>query len=338
MTVNQYFPAVSNVPAAETVPAPTLADAGPPSSRLYEPTLTIMHPDWVNKAVFSSDGSLLATACHDGSVRLWNATTSVMVRRFKAPDQFSVDDVVFSPDNSVIAAATSRYKPFAASLMVWKVKTGELVHETEYGGYIQSLEFLPMTGDLVSAEANGKLKVWNTDRWTFTEPDVMTDEWIEQMVLSPDGKFLAFRVRGRTVPICELRGGFHIVRRLRSDEEENRARCIAFCADGRLAVAWNRKIGLSNVTDNLPQVLLDDPGDILSLASCADPELLVCGTIGGNVVPVDLRSGPLFDDLLPLHDRRVLSVAFSPDGRRIVSSSDDCSVRLYSLQRGIRSS
>jgi WD40 repeat protein len=53
----------------------------------------------------------------------------------------------------------------------------------------------------------------------------------------------------------------------------------------------------------------------------------ICGKFGGFVQ---------VDPLCPVsgHDGSVLSVSFSPDGKRIVSGSEDCTVKIWSAETG----
>ncbi|MFD7778849.1 WD40 repeat domain-containing protein [Streptomyces sp. NPDC059753] len=60
----------------------------------------------VYDVAFSPDGSLLATAGQDGSLRLWDPATGLMVRE-PLDHSDSVMAVAFSPDGSLLATGSA---------------------------------------------------------------------------------------------------------------------------------------------------------------------------------------------------------------------------------------
>jgi WD40 repeat protein len=67
------------------------------------------HQDLVQGAGFSGDGSLLVTACHDSTLKVFNATTGKEQGTFKGHD-WVVTAMTFSPDgktaNTILAVGT----------------------------------------------------------------------------------------------------------------------------------------------------------------------------------------------------------------------------------------
>ena len=63
------------------------------------------HTHFVNSVAFSPDGSILASASYDNTVRLWNATTGQEVQTLKGHTGM-VKAVAFSPDGSVLGSAS----------------------------------------------------------------------------------------------------------------------------------------------------------------------------------------------------------------------------------------
>src|SRR4051812_24768173 len=55
------------------------------------------HTNYVNSAVFSSDGKYVLTASFDKTARLWDATTGKELRQFKGHTNY-VTSAVFSSD------------------------------------------------------------------------------------------------------------------------------------------------------------------------------------------------------------------------------------------------
>jgi WD40 repeat protein len=62
-----------------------------------------IHPNWVQACRFSPDGSLLATACRDGMVRVFDASTGAPISKLVGHSG-RVWDVDFEPDGSLLSA------------------------------------------------------------------------------------------------------------------------------------------------------------------------------------------------------------------------------------------
>jgi len=93
------------------------------------------HTGWVNAVAFSPDGSLLASASWDGTVRLWNPTTGQEVQKLEGHTD-SVRAVAFSPDGSLLASAS-----WDETVRLWNPTTGQEVQKFESGMWITSTFF-----------------------------------------------------------------------------------------------------------------------------------------------------------------------------------------------------
>jgi len=83
------------------------------------------HTSWVHAVAFSPDGSLLASASRDRTVRLWNAGTGQEVQKLEGHTDW-VRAVAFSPDGSLLASA-SRDR----TVRLWNAGTGQEVQKFE---------------------------------------------------------------------------------------------------------------------------------------------------------------------------------------------------------------
>ncbi len=105
----------------------------------------------VHGIAFHPDSRLLATACPDGDLQVWDALTSRLV---KSMGVAGTSCVAFSRDGIWMAAGSF------GLIRVWEVAGWKLRHKFETGDVVQALSFHPAGGQL--AAATGKIvAVWN---------------------------------------------------------------------------------------------------------------------------------------------------------------------------------
>ncbi|MCJ1273749.1 hypothetical protein MMC21_001542 [Puttea exsequens] len=91
------------------------------------------HTSWVRAVAFSQDGSLLASASHDQTVRLWNPTTGQEVQKLEGHTRW-VSAVAFSQDGSLLASAS-----YDQIVRLWNPTTGQEVQRLENGPQIETI-------------------------------------------------------------------------------------------------------------------------------------------------------------------------------------------------------
>ena len=84
-----------------------------------EISLLTGHTRRVNHVVYSTDGSMLASAGHDGTMRLWDAATGQEKSTIEA-HRASVTSVAFSPDGTTVASVG-----YSNEVQLWDVATGQ---------------------------------------------------------------------------------------------------------------------------------------------------------------------------------------------------------------------
>ncbi len=93
------------------------------------------HTDNVTAVAFSQDGSLLASASWDQTVRLWNPATGQEMQELEGHTN-RVTAVAFSQDGSLLASASDDQ-----TVRLWNPATGQEVQKFETIGYITTLYF-----------------------------------------------------------------------------------------------------------------------------------------------------------------------------------------------------
>lgn len=105
---------------------------------------------------FSSDGTRLATAGADGSVKIWNVRSGTQLQDLHGHSS-DVMDVAFSPDDSQLASAGRD-----GTVRVWNASTGEQIKQLDgQTDGVRRLAYSPDGSLLASVGENQALNVWN---------------------------------------------------------------------------------------------------------------------------------------------------------------------------------
>ncbi|MFL9458350.1 NB-ARC domain-containing protein [Tolypothrix bouteillei VB521301_2] len=104
----------------------------------------------------SSDGQTVAVGDANGSIYLWNISTSQLLGTFSGHKGW-VWSVAFSPDGKTLASGSSD-----SSVRLWDVRSGKCLHVlTEHKGCVWSVSFSPDSQQLASGSDDKTVRLWN---------------------------------------------------------------------------------------------------------------------------------------------------------------------------------
>jgi WD40 repeat protein len=306
------------------------------------PAALFEHPHPVTGyAALGPDGTKLATAGRNGVVTVWDLATGAR-RLIKAHDKAWT--VAFSPDGRAIASASewAGRSPWSGDVRFWDPNTGkEVLPAWKLGErYVSnSLVFSPDARRLaVTTYTSGQnkdaieIREFPSGRVLLSLPNDEAGPY--GLAFSPGGQLLAAAGGNRTVRVWASDTG-RMVHEFREPRPGNNPYwCVAFSPDGRRLAA-----GYGHQSRNEPggvrvwdvatwQQVACLIGDVaLHVAFSADGRL-ASGGVDGAVRVWDLERG---QELLTLrgHTSFVSSLAFTPNGQKLVSSSDDGLVRVW---------
>jgi WD40 repeat protein len=241
--------------------------------------------------------------------------------RHRAP----IECLAVSPDGRLLATGNGS-GPRGVSVALWDAATGRRLRMWGgQDGIVRDLAFSPDSKLLVWVSQFGVVNLYDVttgeERWWLGRPhDVIADS----ALIAPDGKILVIAsrqfVRRWDLATCKelapLRGHQDRVFRVAVSSD---GRAYATCAaDGTVRV-WGRD-GKERKRWKVPEK------DALTVAFAPGGKLLACGTLKGEVIAWDVATGR---ELWRVRgqDRRVWSLAFSPDGVTLASAGDRLRLR-----------
>lgn len=320
------------------------------------------HDGQVSAGAVSTDGDLLVTAGTDGSARVWALRSGQLLADLIGHPSH-IDGAALSRDGSSVVTWSSD-----GLARVSDTASGALrVNLMGPGGAITSASF-DRSGELVvTRSADGRARIWGSRVDAELRLLARVPRPVAAADFSVDGGVAATAAYSG-ISVLRTADGRRIARLSAVG-----ASTVAVSPDGeRVAAARGRRISLWRVPDESAATLEGDtpttalafgqdqlalgtaegtvhllpaqggpartiarPGRVTSLTFSPSGDFLAAGLGDGAVAVWDLEGGDqLFVRQLHVSGTPVLSVAFSPDGRQIVSAGRDSTVRVSSSTTG----
>ena len=234
--------------------------------------------------------------------------------------------LAFDPHGETVASGS-----YDTTVRLWEVRTGNLLRTLQgHGELVTSVAFDPLGETLASASADNTVKLWEARSGKLLRTLEGHKDWVRSVAFDKPGKTLASGSSDRSVKLWEVHSG-KLLRTLKGHQDwvytsafDPQGEVLASGSSDKTVKLWEVRTGKLLRTFNSQNWLL-------SVAFDPRGETLGGGTIGNTVELWEARSGKLLRRLEG-HTARVDIIAFSPDGRLLISKSHDHTIRLWSCK------
>jgi COMPASS component SWD3 len=304
------------------------------------------HQAPVRAVAISALGQFIASGSDDKTVKLWDAKSGKLLFDLNGHVQ-NIESVEFTPDGTTLVSSDSE------TIKLWNTKTGQLIRNlAPHKNGVFAAIISPNGQTLVSAGADNIIKLWNIKTGKL-QRTIKTEARV--LAISSDGKtlFSGGEDAGK-IRIWNFATGKQL-RTLTPPRPQNaisptqRASAVISLAvspsgqtlisggyddsfqsgalqetDGKNLKVWNLKTGKLIYNTSIGGSGVD------TLAISPNGKIFVTGGLGYDVVLRDIKT------LKPIlthkgHAGGIYGLAFSRDGKSLVSGSGDKSIRVWQL-------
>jgi len=257
-----------------------------------------------NHIAGQEQGEIIATGGDDQMIKLWDIQTKHCLKTLQGHNS-QVWAIAFSPDGATIVRGSDDQ-----TLKLWEVDTARCVRTFQgYNNWVWSAAFSPDGTQLVSASEDGIVRLWDADTGRCSQTLKGHQGRVWTATFSPQGQILASGGNDQTIRIWHRTTG----RCLKTlQERSGQIRRVEFSPDGSL-LATNNGDDTVKIWD-ISQIysLLPSRSNPSSPAPFSIPRLR---TLKG-------------------HTGRIYGIAFLSDSNRLITGSEDQTIRLWEISTG----
>jgi DNA-binding beta-propeller fold protein YncE len=281
------------------------------------------HDSGVTSVAVTPDGKYVVSGSGDKTLRLWELATGQEVRRFTG-HAGSVTSVAVTPDGKYIVSGSGN-----KTVRVWDLATGQEVRRfTGHQDWVNSVAVTPDGKYVVSGSDDNTVRLWELA--TGKEGGRFTghDDSVWSLAVTPDGQYVVSGSGDKTVRVWDLATGQEV---RRFTGHEGSVFSVAVTPDGQYVVSGSRDshgafVGLGDGARSAAVHGAREFGH--KRRGDARWPIRRFGKRGQTVRVWDLATGQEVRRFTG-HDGSVWSVAVTPDGRYVVSGSEDKTIRVW---------
>ncbi len=282
---------------------------------------------------FSPDGGRIACASWDGTVKLWRATNGRETLSWKACE-YPITSMAFSPDGHALATVSREN-----TVKVWDSETGmEFYTLNGHTDWVSSVAFSPDGTRLASGSDDQTVKIWDAETGKETRTLKGHTSPVTEVVFSPDSRRLASASWEKTakvwiVKVWDTQTTQELFTFKRHTAE---VQWRVFLPNGKqlASVGGGETDKVQDAATGQEIRMIDFHFHAETLAFNADnTRIPFASGVETFILLKDTKCNEASRTLRG-HTDTVVSVAFSPDGTRLASGSNDRTVKLWDTATG----
>ena len=280
------------------------------------------HTDRVRSVAYSPDGRRLITASHDGTARVWDASTGRQIFVLKGHGG-PVLSAAFSPDGRRVATGS-----YDRTARIWDAATGRQLLLLPHPDRVRSVAFSPGADRLVTASYDHTARIW--DAVTGRQIRVLTGHsaLVTSAVFSSDGQRVLTASYDKTARIWDAATG-RLIRILAGHADILTS--AAFSPDDKRVVtsSGDRTARVWDTVTGRQIALLSGHMQLVSSAVfSADGRQVLTASYDQTARLWDADSGRQLG-VLSGHTNFVEGAVFSPDKLHLATASSDETARVW---------
>jgi platelet-activating factor acetylhydrolase IB subunit alpha len=288
------------------------------------------HRNNINAVRFHPVFNLLASASEDATIKVWDSETGAFETTLKG-HTLSVQDIAFDQTGKYLASCSADL-----SVKLWDFQSYKCMKTFQgHDHNVSSVIFTPSGDHLISASRDKTVKVWEIQTGYCIKTLSGHEEWVKRVIINDEGTLLATCSYDQTIRLWNfakaecttvLRGHSHVVEciafsppttpPLTQENEQNERQTGG-------ATGATRGVGASHGRTRRPSRSKATSGSGVYIASGSrDKSIKIWETATGQEVMT-----------LTGHDNWVRGLVFHPNGKFLLSVSDDKSICVWDLQQ-----
>jgi WD40 repeat protein/type II secretory pathway predicted ATPase ExeA len=186
-------------------------------------------------AVFSGDGSMIATWSHGGTVRVWNVATGATIGK-PMIHQGEVKSANFSPDGRLLVVSSTT----GHATNLWTVQTGAPAGVLQEDNWVPDAEFSP-DGRWVATSSGNAAQVWDVASTNRVSQLMQEKDTVLVSTFSPNSKWVLTASQDGVAQVWDALTGVEAGRPIKRTEATAHSLPVraAFTSDGKwILTAW----------------------------------------------------------------------------------------------------